>query len=265
VIPRLYLLCAVAAVGTATAQNPRDLGCADSYELETSLGRFTNNVWNKQAAGQAPYRQCIRSRKAAAGQEFGWSWEWPARGTAFVSFPAVVMGWKPWNGGTSTRPELPVRADEIRVMRLSYTIQTSARGRHNLAAAIWLTRTGKTQRDANPTDISADINIWTDGFEMNPTGKQLGNVTIGGTAFEVWNSQNMGDASGANAARWNHVVYRSTSRQVSASLDIKGIIDDAVARGLVSPQHYVSSIELGNEIMSGRGETWIRALALEIR
>jgi hypothetical protein len=261
----LYLLCVATAVGAAAAQSPRDVGCADSFELETSIGRFTNNMWNKQAVGKAPYRQCIRSRKTMAAQEFGWSWEWPADGATFVSFPAVVMGWKPWNGGTSTHPQLPIRADQIRVMRLSYTMETSANGKHNLATALWLTRTGETHQDANPADISADINVWIDGLEMSPAGKQLATVTIGGIAFEVWNSQNMGDASGANTARWNHMVYRSTSRQLSASLDIKGIIDDAVARELVSSHHYVSSIELGNEVMSGRGETWIKALSLEIR
>lgn len=267
---RLALCVLTAAAGTAaSADTPpvpaREASCADGYETDTDVGRLTNNMWNKQAAGGASYRQCIRYRGDPPEREYGWTWSWPEEGQTLLAFPQTVFGWKPWNGGTSTTPELPIRIDRIRDLRLAYEMETAATGKHNLATALWLTRTGRTGAEPDPADISADINIWTDGFDFEPSGDRIGEATIDGIAFEVWHDEDMGDASAANSNRWTHVVYRSTARHTSLALDVRKILQDAIGRELVSPSHYVSSVEVGNEVMTGDGETWIKALSLEVR
>lgn len=260
-------LTAAAATAASSGTPPasaHDLSCADAYEVDTSVGRLTNNVWNKQAAGGAPYRQCLRYRGEPPAREYGWSWSWPAEGDVLLAFPQTVFGWKPWNGGTSTTPKLPIRIDRIHALRLTYTVETVATGKHNLSMALWLTRSGQTGAEPNPADISADINIWTGGFDFDPSGERIGQATIGGVTFEVWHARDMGDASAASSYRWTHIVYRSTTPHTSISLDVKAFLEDALARELISPSHYVSSIELGNEVMTGTGETWIKHLSLEI-
>jgi hypothetical protein len=103
-----------------------------------------------------------------------------------------------------------------------------------------------------------------DFFEADSAVGRLSSV-IGDIAFEIWYAANWRDASNANSNRWTYVAYRATKPRLSATLDIKKILDDAVARGLVSPDHFVSNIELGNEVMSGTGQTWIKSLAVDVR
>jgi hypothetical protein len=254
--------------GCASHSDPapgvREISCADSHEVNTRVGRLTNNVWNKQAIGDAPYRQCIHTRGAAPAEEWGWSWSWPATSRTILAFPQTIFGWKPWNGGESTTNRLPIAIDAIRSLRLTYEVQTKAEGRYILSTALWITRTGATASAPNPADISADINIWMHNSGFDPSGTHVDDVTIDGKKFELWSAADMGDASGANANRWNHLTYRAAGQHMSASLDIKKFIDDAVSRNLVVPKHFVSSIELGNEVMSGSGETWIKELTLDV-
>jgi hypothetical protein len=261
-----WMLLIAASCASIAQENPLgfELSCADSYELDTRVGRLTNNVWNKQAIGDAPYRQCLKARGRGSGREWGWSWSWPVESRTVLAFPQVTFGWKPWNGGMPTDDRLPIAIATIKSLNLTYEIETRAEGKYILSIALWLTRTGRTASAANPSDISADINIWMVGDAFDPAGAHVGDIAVDDLEFEVWYAADMGDASGANANRWNHVVYRAVSPQLSESLDIDEFVADAVSRGYVSREHYVSSIEIGNEVMSGSGATWINDLSLKV-
>jgi hypothetical protein len=126
-----------------------------------------------------------------------------------------------------------------------------------------LTRSGVTGAEPNPKDISTDLMIWTDGFAFDPFGTQVGRTSIDGLDFEVWLARDLGDDS-ADGPRWNYVAYRSTSKHLGASLDLNAFLRHAVEQGFVSSDHYVSDVEVGNEIMSGVGETWIKAIDLDV-
>ena len=39
---------------------------------------------------------------------------------------------------------------------------------------------------------------------------------------------------------------------------------DAVSRGLVNSNNYIANVELGNEIMSGSGVTWINKFSVDL-
>jgi hypothetical protein len=99
---------------------------------------------------------------------------------------------------------------------------------------------------------------------FDPSGQRIAEIAIDGSTYELWHAANVGDASGASAAQWTHIVYRSQDAQHRGSLDLKQFLDDAAERGLLAGSEYVSSIEIGNEVMSGSGKTWINELKLEI-
>ncbi|HKE95527.1 MAG TPA: hypothetical protein VKB34_14535, partial [Povalibacter sp.] len=175
----------------------------------------------------------------------------------------VVFGWKPWNGGTSSHQDLPVRIDALGTLRLSYAMQTRATGKYSLATTLWLTRTGTVNEQPNPRDISTDLTIWMDGFSFPPFGSQVDRATIDDVEFEIWLARDL-NAGTADGPRWNYVAYRSTHAYPSASLNLHKVLQHAIAHGFVSATDYVSDVEIGNEIMSGAGETWVKTLALEI-
>jgi hypothetical protein len=242
-----------------------EISCEDAAEKRTPIGKLVNNMWNKQAIGEQPFRQCLLFRRVGGVEEYGWSWDWPDSSKAVLAFPQVTFGWKPWNGGESTIAQLPIRIDEMGAMQLDYDLELQATGHYLLSAALWFTRTGKTSREPNPKDISADLNIWMEVSGFEPTGSKIADVTIDGANYELWHSADMSDASGTNANRWQHIVYRVSIPTRRASLDLRRFISHAVEHNLLSASHYVSSVEIGNEVMAGEGMAWVRRLNLEIR
>src|SRR5690606_21866187 len=211
-----FLVTAVAIVGSAyngttqAADDPsKELGCGDTYTEALAIGRIANNAWNRQAAGDYPSRQCIRLRSTPNGQQYGWSWDWPTQSDTLLSFPQVIFGWKPWDGGKSSHPQLPMRIAEVGRLELSYEIETRASGKHNLATTLWLTRTGSIGAEPNPKDINTDLMIWTDGFDFDPFGTQVGRASIDGLDFEVWFASELSTPD-ADGPRWSYVAYRAT-------------------------------------------------------
>jgi hypothetical protein len=242
----------------------KQLSCGDFDRIHSPIGRLTNNVWNKQAIGGAPYEQCLLERTSKQRTQYGWSWKWPADNDVGLAFPAVVFGWKPWDGGYSNKADLPASLETLGALRLTYDAEIQAQGRSIFSIAMWLTRSGATGPEPNSSDVAADVNVWLDGAAFDPSGQRIAEIAIDGSTYELWHAANVGDASGASAAQWTHIVYRSQDAQHRGSLDLKQFLDDAAERGLLAGSEYVSSIEIGNEVMSGSGKTWINELKLEI-
>ncbi|WOB05915.1 GH12 family glycosyl hydrolase domain-containing protein [Piscinibacter gummiphilus] len=240
--------------------------CGDFATLEVSgLGRLTNNTWNKAAAGNFAATQCLQSRSVGATTQYGWSWSWPTNGSTVYAYPEIIVGWKPWDGGTSNHPHLPARINTLQRFDWQYDLSVSTGGSYNVATSLWITRTGATPTGTNPQDIANEMMIWTAGSGFPPGGQRQPDANIGGQIFEVWYAQDWGDLSGANPNKWSYIAYRATVSTFAATLDIKAILADAVSRGYVNPAHYVSNIELGNEVMSGAGQTWINSLSATIQ
>jgi hypothetical protein len=265
----LALAAGIACIGCRSAGlssanvNTAEQRCDEAYSEDLPRGRVANNAWNKQLAGSYSWEQCIRVRNDSHSTEYGWSWDWPIGGDTLVSFPQIVFGWKPWDGGASSHPRLPMRIAVIHRLNLSYEMETTAKGKHNLATTLWLTRSGAISTEPNPMDISTDLMVWTDGFAFDPFGSRVGHTSIDGIDFEVWLARDLGDSS-PDGPRWNYVAYRSTAKHLTASLDLRAFLRHAIEQGYVSPDHYVSDVEVGNEIMTGSGETWIKAISLVV-
>ena len=109
-------------------------------------------------------------------------------------------------------------------------------GDHNLALSIWLVRPPPVGSSPGPADIAAEFMVWTDSVPAAfvPGGTKRDEITVDGTAWEVWASEDWGDASGANSNRWTYIAYRTVQSTRSASYDARKLIADAVNRGLVS-------------------------------
>lgn len=257
------LLTTSAVVTAAEAVRPVTLGCADTFVVPTHIGIVSNNAWNSRVAAGSSSRQCVQSRRVDGHDEYGWAWQWPPAGDALLSFPQVVRGWRPWQGGTSSQADLPLRISSVGKLRLAYDVETHATGKYNLATTLWITRSGTVGPEPDPHDISTDLMIWTDGFAFDPFGSKTDQVSIDGIEYEIWRAAGLGDASG-KGPRWDYVAYRATAPRSAVSLDLRKILEHAVTAGFVSAEHYVSNVEVGNEIMSGAGETWIRQLTLEV-
>jgi len=244
----------------------RDAGCSQYQEQRTSSAVVTNNVWNPGPAGTFPYEQCLRVRDAAAGGLMnGWRWKWPASGTPGTVFsnPALVYGLKPWVAGSTTDPRLPARVGGLAEFKLSFDLEVGSNGVHNTVATLWLTRNHRTSTEPNSKEISTVVTVWAHDKGMSPAGTQVGVVSAGGLDFDVYYAPVIGDPA---VQTWKYVAYRlrSGKEDVAVTLDLRALLADAVQRGFVSASEYVASAEIGNEIQSGSGYTWIRSHGLQL-
>ena len=242
---------------------PTNLSCTDYAEYDTGNGRLANNVWNKQAVGAFPYTQCITTKGPLSAKIFGWSWNWPANSGSVFAYPEIVYGWKPWNGGTSNVSALPIRVSAITTLRFSYDLTVITNGKHNVSTSMWLTSSGATSNNPDASHITTEFMIWTDGYDFQPAGNLAAIYTTQtGTQYEVWFDAHQTDASNQNTNVWKYVAYRAVVPSLTPTIDLKLILKDAVTRGYVSDSDYVANVELGNEVMSGTGQTWINSISL---
>jgi hypothetical protein len=223
--------------------------------------RFTNDQWGSNKA-KSRFEQCLLRRQGAAGNEHGWSWDWPGFDETVFAYPSITFGWKPWTGGTATDPRFPLRVSDVKRLELSYAVETEAQGVYNLAPEIWFTKTKPAPgAAADPGSITREVMLWMDyAGGATPAGSVVGQPVIGGVTYELWKEDNIGKQ--ANGVGWTLLTFKSPAVARKATLPLHEILQHLVKTSLLPPDEFVASVELGNEVMGGRGITWIKHLEL---
>jgi Glycosyl hydrolase family 12 len=265
----------LAACGGAGSEPPAVLSWVESSltcaaNASTDIGggfALVNNAWNASAAGTFAWTQCVKQRSSGGTRQFGWQWSWPPLGTQIHAYPEVVLGAKPWDAGPSTDSRLPRRVSALQRMPVSFEVDSTGTGDRNLAVSLWFTANGTAPAVPDIASISAEIMIWTDYtpvmlYDDGSTVK-VGQVTVNGRVFDVHHGANWGGGTDAGVI-WTYVAYVAQQTSSSFSFDAKAFIDDAVSRGFVNRTHYLASFELGNEVASGSGSTWVRSLSVGV-
>ncbi|MGN6210461.1 GH12 family glycosyl hydrolase domain-containing protein [Asticcacaulis sp.] len=256
--------CSGPARASWTKSATETVSCADYHSEISGRDIYNNNVWNKGAAGDFKWSQCIeRDPKTGA---LGWSWSWPENGKDIFGYPQVKQGASPWAPLPNIPSALPIRNDAVRSLRVSHDLEIQTNGRHNVATSMWLTRSGDISENPNPSDILAELMIWTyaTSGHLTPAGSKTTEVELDGQVWEVWVDKNWGDASGENSNRWIYLTFRSKNPSLHASYDVAKLTEYAVGKGILPKQFYYADVELGTEIMSGSGLAWVKDFKVEI-
>jgi hypothetical protein len=235
--------------------------CKDGDQMRKGPYVFENNQWGK-AKANGPYSQCLLRRMVDGTAQFGWQWEWPGYNASVFAYPEVIYGWKPWSGGKSTDPKLPMKVTDIRTMRMKFDLDLQAGGGYNLAPEIWLTSTGEASLQPAPGRITTEIMFWMNHETMQPAGMFVEKVTIDGADYQLWKLDGMGDTG--NGAGWAYFAFLSAKPQNKATLDIRQFIQYLLSKKDISADTWVASIEFGNEIAGGKGTAWLKEYSLLI-
>ncbi len=220
---------------------------------------LSNNRWNSSGS-PANLNQETFVVEEAGKESFGWRWSAPWRLFAkIVSYPEVVCGAKPWDipmGRIDGFPFHPVK-DGPR-LTAEYHSELKALGTYNLAFSLWAV----SRLPATPESVKTEVMIWTAQSGQRPSGKPLGVVTINGVRWEVWVNEHQTDVSGSNSSEWTYVAYIAQTPVTDGPLPISAFLDDALDRKLLSPEMYMTDVELGNEVSEGSGMAQIRGFQL---
>jgi hypothetical protein len=237
------------------------LGCEDYQSIAIESGVLYNNVWNKHADKSGSGVQCLESKEVDGIVQYGWSWSWPEGQKVIYAYPQIKIGSSPWAPKPNFDDRFPAKISSMQTLKIAFDVETTTNGIHNLAASMWLTKEPIQGGEPDPSVIVAEVMVWTYSTKghFNPAGKKFAEIQLGGAAWEVWVDRNWKDVSGVNENRWTYITYRSTQHSLSANIDLLKLLEYAVEQQLITADLYVADLELGNEIMSGSGVTWVKS------
>jgi hypothetical protein len=213
-----------AFVVTGTAQ--ADTQICEQYGSTTIGNRYVvmNNRWGTSA------QQCIN----VTGSGFSITSQQGTGSTsgAPVSYPAVFYGCHYTNCSPGTN--LPMRVSDISSVNSSISYSYVSGATYDAAYDIWL--------DPSPRKdgVNAmEIMIWFNRQgSIQPIGSVVGNTTIGGRTWQVWQGSN-----GSN----NVISYVAPSAISSWNFSVLDFINDTRNRGAITNSWYLTSIQAGFE------------------
>ena len=219
-----------------------------------------DNTWGKAAYNyilETNDSQSIFREKDKKGLwNFGWKWEWPFYKGHVKAYPEVIFGYKPWYPHPTT-PLLPVKVKNLNEIAASYDVEIRATGKYNLAFDLWITKSSPP----SPGSVSREIMIWVNNLNWDAMDdnadkiKSIGKVKIEGEDYNFYTA-NFG---------WSYLAFIKTDKNLKGNIKLEKFIKYLVQNGYMSDDEYLASIEFGNEIIEGKGETLVKSYSINMR
>jgi hypothetical protein len=231
---------------TATSTSAIPMDCDDWALVNRGNFQAQNNTWGKGSISD--WSQCIGIEINPDGTLDGrWTWDWHFSGSGVMAYPEIIFGQKP--GSSTTSPELPIKLADLGEVTVSYDVTSTHTGSGNLAFDIWLTDIDNPSTWGVPP-ITHEIMIWLENYGgMMPGGSFKERVSIDGSDYNVFVGEHWGDG-------WRYMAFARVKPQLGmGSLNISGFVSYLLEKELVTGEEYMASLEFGNELVSGLGET----------
>ncbi len=232
------------------------MNCDDWALLDLGEYQAQNNTWGKGTL--SGWSQCIGIGNNDDGTLIArWTWDWLNSGGNVKAYPEIVFGQKP--GSSTTTASLPAQINSIRSATVTYDVASTYTGSGNLAFDIWLTDTDNPSTWGVPP-ITHEIMIWLDYYgSMSPGGAWQGREMIDGATYSVYVGEKYGDG-------WRYIAFvRAPRQQGAGTLELAAFLTYLREKGLVTGEEYLASIEFGNEVAGGTGETLLNIYSISVQ
>ena len=209
-----------------------DVTISSKYGMVDINGKFyivNNNVWGASTA------QTISVNKSTGAFKITKSNHSMATNGKPASYPSIIKG-SHW-GNTTVNSNLPAKVSSIGSANSSWNISTISTGAWDAAYDIWFNKTSYTKDQPN----GAEMMIWLNSRGVQPSGRKIATVKIAGATWSVWYDK----------MDWNYIAYVRTSPTNSFKADLKEFFNDAVSRGYVKKDWYLTAVEAGFELWKG--------------
>lgn len=266
---RKWVLLLFVLIATGCSSNSSNTTNNSPTEVSSDWGQILvdnrylilNNVWNKAAATSGFYQK-IFLKEVEGKKVFGWQWvnPFPYKG-AVVSYPEVIYGDKPWDNPSGRATEFPFKAN-AKEITVNYKSTVTANGIYNTAFSLWAV----SSLPASKEKITHEIMIWTVNSNMYSVGvRQVEPLVVNGVKFDVYVNYDHSDASGNHSNKWTFVAFVAQEPILNGPLNITLFTDYLLDHGLLSTDAYLTSLELGNEVVGGSGTVEIRDYQVNIK
>ena len=236
--------------------------CANGSTFVDGPYKYENNQWGSGKA-RGKFEQCLLKRELDGRTEYGWTWDFPGVDTSVFAYPEIIFGWKPWSGGAPSDARFPLRVADVKKLSIVYEVTTDATGHYNLAPEVWLTHQKPGNFAANPALISTEIMFWVESAgQARPAGGIVDHTVVDGKRYDLWRMDRAGDKG--NGQGWRLLSFTIPETERSGNLPVHALLEYLVRAGQIDPNHYVASVEFGNEISGGRGTTWVKRFQVDV-
>lgn len=235
-----------------------------------------NNKWGADSAGFTyPQNAGIGSVDSSGAVSARWNWDctsWDCvnSGQEVKGYPAVGYGQKPGFGPTPGS-KLPKGVWELNSVPMSYNVTETMTGRAHLSFDVWLESSPEPSSSFVSSPLTHEIMISVDevGDYVFGAGMPVGNIVVDGLTYNVRYADNFG---GLSQVQWRFIVLQlvqdgtTTPRTLlAATIDLKHILDVLKSRGLISGNEYLTSIEFGNEMVTGTGDVFVHSFKVDVQ
>jgi hypothetical protein len=207
-----------------------------------------NNTWNVQAI-KSNWTQTIFYDTST--DNLGWKWDFSSEkdtsnSYSVKSFPEIIFGKKPYENYKSTTSRLPI---ELKLAKfcLEYEYSVNAIGVYNTSSDISFS----DSKNPKSNNIRAKMMIWFNhqNFPFFESEKLI-HDTIDGFQYKVFiDTSHIGPEG-----KWVFIALMSDNFPSKGNLNLKDYFDYFLSRGILKLDWYLSSIEVGSEISSGKGQ-----------
>ena len=195
------------------------------------------------------------------GNKIGWEYITPNKNRGVIGYPELFIGKSPF-GGESNNEHLPKKIEELNILNATYDVSMYVEPKkYNLAFDLWVAKNAKNQT----SDISHEIMVWEDRNVSMPAGKFMGEVhTSSGTyrMYHAWmdrTSENLGTPG------WYFTAFVRKEGTRKNTVNLKEFINIMLAEDILDENHFISTVEFGNEIYNACGYTIVNDYKLNIK
>ncbi len=230
---------------------------SNTYRFEELM--LENNLWNSDNLPPGSFSQCIYQYQNGISLLFGWEWSFTKDQHGVNAYPEVINGLKPWYSSVgSTTTYLPKKINEISKLKVNYDIeQYIDDGEYNLAFDNWIC----SSSSSTPESILFEFMIWEDSQNLTAFGDYQGDIITSNGVYKFYKGEPDWEPPGCN---WTYLAFVRVEKRSSGKVDVDELLDYLVNHGIVQPESYLSSIELGNEVGNSKGYTVFKSFAVEI-
>ena len=204
--------------------------CGQYDVLPVMDGRYIiqNNIWGASTA------QCV-AVPHGNGTEFIIASSRHNQ-SSVASYPSIFQGCH-W-GRCSANSSMPIRVDQVVGAPFSWRVSNRSSGIWNIAAEAWFSPISDSSHGYHS---GAEMMIWLDRQVLQPAGKKMGRVFIGGAWWEVWYAK----------MDWNYIAYERAEAADFIHIDLMDFINDSLSRGYINSSWYLHNMQAGFEIQAG--------------
>lgn len=233
-------------------------GMAYNSQFDFKSFRILNNKWGewKLKKGERYIQTLFEDEN-----KIGWEYITPNKNRGVIGFPELFIGKSPF-GGESNSEYLPKKIEEINILNATYDVSMYIEPKkYNLVFDLWICKNAKNQT----SDISHEIMIWEDRNVAMPAGKFIREVNTSSGVYRMYHTYMDRTSENLGTPGWNFTAFVRKDRRRSGTVNLKEFIYVMLVNNMLDENHFVSTVEFGNEIYNSCGYTIVNDYKLDIK